>query len=256
MQTQTLTYQGRAAPRLWEIDTLRGIAVVLMVFYHFVWDLQYFNLVDVNVYSPGWQTFARGIGSTFIFLLGLSLTLRLARAPRSGSWLAEFGPIARRGAVIFAFGMLITAITYATVGSSFVVFGILHLLGVALILAYPFTRASALVSLLAGLAIIVAGSYLNGIAGQSPWWIWLGIPEQGRGMVDYYPLFPWAGVALLGVAAGKVLYPQGQRRFALPDANDLQPLAALRFLGRHSLIIYLAHQPILFGVLSQVQGLL
>ena len=65
--------------RLWEVDTLRGIAIVLMVIYHFVWDLSYFGLYSVNVFSMPWQIFARSIGSTFIFLLGLSLTLSYSR---------------------------------------------------------------------------------------------------------------------------------------------------------------------------------
>lgn len=75
MQVAELAQPARSVARLWEIDTLRGIAVVLMVFYHFVWDLNYFRLTSINVFEPSWQTFARGIGTTFIFVMGLSLTL-------------------------------------------------------------------------------------------------------------------------------------------------------------------------------------
>jgi uncharacterized membrane protein len=69
-------------------------------------------------------------------------------------------------------------------------------------------------------------------------------------MVDYYPLLPWAGMALLGVVVGNTFYPAGTRRFALSDRSEWLPLRALQWLGRHALLIYLVHQPVLFGVLS------
>ena len=67
-------------------------------------------------------------------------------------------------------------------------------------------------------------------------------------MVDYYPLFPWFGVALLGIFAGESLYPAGMRRFDLPDWSRVAIVRGLRFLGRHSLLIYVTHQPVLIGV--------
>jgi uncharacterized membrane protein len=68
-------------------------------------------------------------------------------------------------------------------------------------------------------------------------------------MVDYYPLLPWFGVALLGIFAGYSLYPQGQPQFGWPDVSKIPFVQSLRFLGRHSLLIYLIHQPILIGLL-------
>jgi uncharacterized membrane protein len=68
-------------------------------------------------------------------------------------------------------------------------------------------------------------------------------------MVDYYPVLPWFGLALLGIFTGYSLYPQGVRRFSLPDGSAFPPFQALRFLGRHSLLIYVIHQPILIGLL-------
>jgi uncharacterized membrane protein len=74
-------------------------------------------------------------------------------------------------------------------------------------------------------------------------------------MVDYYPLLPWGGAALLGVACGRLNYPDGRRRLSLPDLSAAAPVRALRFLGRHSLLIYLLHQPILLGALFGLQAL-
>ena len=66
--------------RYWEVDALRGIAIVEMVFFHFIWDLAYFGLYQVNPLSGPWQFFARNIASTFIGVMGLSLTLSYTRA--------------------------------------------------------------------------------------------------------------------------------------------------------------------------------
>lgn len=234
--------------RFWEVDALRGIAIILVVFYHFVWDVSYFGLYPVDVFSTPWQTFARSIGSTFIFLLGLSLTLSYNREIQRLGYPAPFKKYLWRGSKIFGLGLVITIATYFAIGRGFVIFGILHLLGLGIILAYPFLRLSKWFSLGVGLLLIGLGAYLNTLSVSHPWLIWLGLKQQGRSMVDYYPLLPWFGITLLGVFAGRVLYPQGIPRLNLPDLPTTPPIRGLRFLGRHTLLIYLVHQPILIGV--------
>ena len=80
----------RRQTRLWEVDTLRGVAIVLMVFFHFVWDLSYFGLYQANVLVGPWQTFARFIATLFIFVMGVSLTLsynsEVRRSGQSPPW--------------------------------------------------------------------------------------------------------------------------------------------------------------------------
>lgn len=234
--------------RFWEVDALRGIAIILVVFYHFVWDVSYFGLYPVNVFSAPWQTFARSIGSTFIFLLGLSLTLSYNREMQRLGQAPPFKKYLRRGSKIFGLGLVITVVTYVAIGRGFVIFGILHLLGLGIMLAYPFLRVSKWFSLGVGLLLIGLGVYLNTLSVSYPWLIWLGLKQQGRLMVDYYPLLPWFGLSLLGLFSGRVLYPQGVPRLALPDLSTTPPIRGLRFLGRHTLLIYLVHQPILIGV--------
>lgn len=234
--------------RYWEIDTARGLAVVLMIFFHLMWDLGYVGLSAISVFTPGWQLFARGIGSTFTFLLGLSIAVRSAQ-PRNphAPWLMT---MLRRGLIIFGYGMLVTLATYLAVGNEFVVFGILHMQGIALMLAALAVRLPSWLNAALGLAMIGVGLWLNTLTVPYPWLIWLGLTEQGRTMVDYYPLLPWAGFALLGVAFGVLAYRGRVPQIQSSSISTRAPIRALRFLGKHSLPIYLLHQPLLLGALS------
>jgi uncharacterized membrane protein len=143
-------------------------------------------------------------------------------------------------------------VTYYFLGYGYVVFGILHLLGVSTILGYPFLR-SRWASLVAAITIIGLGIFfVSDLRSPSPWWLWLGVMQTNRYMVDFYPVLPWFGVALLGVFVGLTIYPGGIRRFAVPELSKKAPVRGLLFLGKHSLLIYLAHQPILFAILIAV----
>ena len=237
-----------ASPRFWEVDAIRGIAVILMIFFHLVFDLYYFGAYRGNLMSPGWQTFARSIGGTFTFLLGVSLTLRYSKLVTRLSGWPLFLKFLRRGAWIFFWGMVVTVVTRVVVGDAFVIFGILHLLGLSTILAYPFLR-SRWAALIGGIVVIVLGFYIRGNVSLPPWLLWLAMKNGARFMVDHYPLLPWFGFALLGVFAGLTLYPRGEPRFTMPDLSRRLPVRALTFLGRHSLVIYLVHQPVLVGIL-------
>lgn len=238
-----------ASSRLWEVDTLRGYAIIEMMIYHFIWDLNYFGLFRANLLGDPWQWFARSIATLFLFVMGISMTLSFQRErERTGSE-SLFAKYFRRGAKIFGLGLIVTAGTYFFIGQGFVIFGVLHLLGLSIILAYPFLHLSRWVSLITGLLVIGAGIYVDTLVVTWPWLIWLGVQQAGVYMVDYYPVLPWFGVALIGIFAGFTFYPQGVRSFALPELSDLLPVRGLRFLGQHSLLIYVVHQPILIGLL-------
>ncbi len=242
------------ATRYWEIDAVRGIAVVLMVLFHLMWDLFYFGIYTTNMLGGPWQVFARSIGATFLLLLGLSATLVDARleqrATRPGGRAgSRFSWYLVRGGKIVGLGLLITLVTAVVLPSGVIIFGMLHLLGVSLVLLYPFLRARRWLIVVLALAMIGTGFFLNAQLVGYPWLLWLGLPPRGRFMVDYYPVLPWFGVALLGVVAGRTFYPAGIRRYAVPEVSGNWIVRGLSLLGRHSLVIYLTHQPILIGLL-------
>jgi uncharacterized membrane protein len=234
--------------RFWEIDVLRGIAVVAMVLYHFSYDLAFFDLFEVGFFRSGLGLdTGRLIGGSFIFLAGLSLTLSYARASASrSSGGTLFWKYLSRGLRIFSYGLLITLATWIVLPNEIIVFGILHLIGASIILAYPFLNLK-LTNVALGAACVAIGSLLRGLEVHSPWLVWLGT-DPTFFMIDYWPIFPWFGVMLFGIAAGNVLYRDRIKRAAssTPSPSAARPLA---FLGRHSLVVYLVHQPILLAAL-------
>ena len=234
--------------RFWEIDALRGIAVVAMVLYHFSYDLAFFGLFDVGFFRSGLGlNTGRLIGGSFIFLAGISLTLSYARVtalrPSGGKLFRKYFS---RGLRIFSYGLVITLLTWIFLPNEMIVFGILHLIGASIILAYPFLNLK-LANVALGLGCIAIGSLLRGLEVDTPWLVWLGI-DPTFFMLDYWPIFPWFGVVLFGVTAGNALYGDRSKRGAssTPRPSAVRPLA---FLGRHSLVVYLVHQPVLLAAL-------
>jgi uncharacterized membrane protein len=234
--------------RFWEIDALRGIAVVAMVLYHFSYDLAYFGLFDVGFFRSGLGlNTGRMIGGSFIFLAGLSLTLSYGRAtvarPLGGKLFRKY---LARGLRIISYGLVITLLTWIFLPNEMIVFGILHLIGASIILAYPFLTLK-LPNVVLGAACIAVGFLLRGLDVDSPWLVWLGT-DPTFFMLDYWPIFPWFGVILFGVAAGNALYGD-RRKQAAPPTPRPQAVRPLAFLGRHSLVVYLVHQPVLLAAL-------
>jgi uncharacterized membrane protein len=234
---------GEKAGRFWEVDAARGVAILMMVFYHLVYDLDTFGGYGIESTGGFWAFFADTTASLFLFLVGVSLAISHSRAGHRGE--SSFGKYLLRGLRIFGYGMLLTVGTWL-LGFGVIWFGILHLIGVSIVLAYPLLTYR-LANLVLGGAIVVVGEYmrLRDVSSESPWLLPLGVVPENLFMPDYRPLLPWFGVVLLGVFFGNVLY--GGRVPAVSEAPAYS--RPLGFLGRNSLFIYLVHQPILVALL-------
>ena len=239
-----------ARSRFWDVDVVRGVAIVMVAFYHLIYDLDNFAGYPIESTFGFWDVFADTSAFMFVFLVGLSLSISHARVGQVGPGRNLFWKYLRRGGRIFGYGMLITVV-FLVLGYGYVIFGILHLIGLSIILAYPLLRLR-LANLLLGLSLIAAGAYvqaqdfaLGGVAGVilAP----LGVSPEGLFMPDYRPLLPWFGVVLLGVFLGNAAYlPWRKKSSPSPTPRAAAPLA---FLGRHTLFIYLVHQPVLIAAL-------
>lgn len=238
-----LTSETPAAARIRAVDLARGGALLAMAGYHLVWDLWYFRFLDVELFSaPFWLLARTLIVSAFLSIAGFCLAL----AHRDGF---HGGRFLRRLARLVAAALLVTLATRLIQPQTFVFFGVLHHLAVASVLALAFVRlpipallASAFVALLLPQAI--ARPEL-----ATPAFWWLGLAGRGPNSNDFVPLFPWFGAVLLGIAAGRHALgrPDRLHRIERMGRTAARPWGALAFLGRHSLIFYLLHQPVLYG---------
>ncbi|MFA5214238.1 MAG: heparan-alpha-glucosaminide N-acetyltransferase, partial [Methanoregula sp.] len=182
---------------------------------------------------------------------GISLTVSRARAERYLDARSLAIKFVLRGAKIICLGLLVTLVTWVYLREGFVVFGILSIIGVSVLcspLFFRFGKKNAIV----GLACIAIGWYFATITGPV-WLVPFGIHPDTFWSVDYTPIFPWLGVVLIGIALGDILYPGGRRSFSLPTLPTTA-ISPFTFLGRHSLVIYLVHQPVILAVLFLVTG--
>ena len=233
------------AERIWELDALRGLCILGVILVHLMFDLRYFLSLPLNL-GPVFQAVADYGGVIFVILSGVCVTL----GHRS----------LRRGLIVFGCGMAITLVTFGMwklnmADESIVIrFGVLHLLGVCMIVYPLFRRMPTAVLAILSAAIVVAGYWLTTQCFRITWLFPLGFLYPGFSSGDYFPLLPHLGWFLIGVVIGRTAY--AQRKSLLPRVrSEAAPLRFLRFCGRHSLWIYLGHQPILYGIVTLVSFL-
>jgi uncharacterized membrane protein len=240
-----------SASRFREIDTIRGIAILMMILFHTVFDLNFFMIAPVNVSTGFWRLFAVATASLFLLVVGISLVISHARSSVKLSGFALVKKFLFRGAGIFACGLLVTLATWLYLREGFVIFGILHLIGVSVMLSPLFFRFGKY-NILIGLLFIAGGFFITNIPG--PFWLLpLGIYPASFASVDYTPLIPWFGAVLVGMGVGEFLYSGGVRRFRVPNLTD-RIVRPLSFLGRYSLVIYLVHQPVIILLMAALTG--
>lgn len=228
--------------RIWELDALRGVCILCVIVVHFLFDLSFFGGLDLT--PPAWYVFLQEYGGAiFVVLSGVCVTL--------GS------KSVRRGLIVFSCGMLITAVTYGMYrlgmsGADVVVkFGVLHLLGVCMLVYPAFKKLPPAMLTVLGLVIAITGYAIRGVVVPQHWLFPLGLTYEGFTSSDYFPLFPQLGYFLIGAAIGKTAYRE--KRTLLP--GSFQKTGIARFFcwcGRQSLFIYLLHQPIVYGLLEFV----
>ena len=225
------------------VDMARGVAILAMIVYHFFWDLSFLRFFPVDVgFDPGWVAFARTILASFLVLVGIGLVLAHGNGIR---WRAFW----RRWLFLLAAALAITIATWFAFPEAFVYFGILHAIAVTSLLALPFVRAPlALVVAVAAAFTLLPMVYADPFFDQKLW-SWTGLWVVAPPANDLVGLFPWFGIVLVGVAMARtVLASSLAKRLASVRAERGVPRLLVR-MGRWSLLIYLAHQPILLGLL-------
>ncbi|KXS43653.1 MAG: hypothetical protein AWU59_995 [Methanolobus sp. T82-4] len=240
---------GDYEKRFWEVDVFRGLAIIFMVIYHVFFDLEFMGIYESGVRSGLMLFIGRSSAITFIFLVGLSLTLSYSRARHVyGNEKNLFPKYLKRGIVIFSWGLVITLVTGLFLERGMIVFGILHFIGVSIIIAYPFLKYR-FAPVFAAFVILMMGFLTHAAYVDFPWLLWIGIKPVGFYTFDYFPLIPWFGFVLLGVFTGNNLYLGYRRQFKIRNIENDPLIRVLDYLGRKSLFIYIIHQPIIIGLL-------
>lgn len=264
--------------RLPELDALRGLAVLLMALYHAAFDLRFFYGWPLDVLHGKWLILARTAAILFLLIAGICFALSWeCTAPPS-----RFRKIAGRFLILALAAALVSLATWFIAPQDFVKFGILHLFAIATLLLplfAPFKRWNAIIGLLIILIpryqLQIANYPLDKLSILEKLLMPVGFPYQGFSSLDYFPLLPWFGVILIGLGVGHYLYlPNINWRVKCPICpfEGLSPAGSngnsqfharrrlvgegsvLNYAGRHSLAIYLIHQPLLLALLGLILG--
>ncbi|MGS2720133.1 DUF1624 domain-containing protein [Paraglaciecola aestuariivivens] len=221
-----------------EVDVLRGIAIVLMVIFHFAYDLTVFGWASFDTGKDiEWRVFRAIIVSGFLLAVGMSSYLAYQHKINTTKLVKSVTKLAMVAAGLTLFSLFMYP-------NAWIYFGIIHFITLALPISVCFVRIPK-IALLVGLGSLVG--YGLGLLDLTPLWQWsvihLGIPTR---TVDLVSFFPWIGIVLIGV------YIMAQNIFALRLTKNPLTLNLAR-LGQHALIIYLVHQPILYALLTLVK---
>ncbi len=235
--------------RLWLLDVLRGAALLNMLAYHALYDWVYvFGHTGgwYDIWSPGCHVWQQYICWSFLLLSGYSFTL--ARRPL------------KNGLIVAGCAVVLTVVTVGFMPSESIWFGVLHLNAAAVLLSCllrPLLEKCPAVPglVLCGLLFVLTNQLPYGYLGfetlhlcplPASWYqtnlFWLGLPDPLTfSSADYFPLIPWVFLFWCGLFAARLWRP---RAGAAPAA--LRPLA---FVGRHTLLVYMLHQPVIYGAL-------
>lgn len=218
------------------IDLLRTLAIVLMVIYHAAYDLVTYHGWNLTIFEGSWLILARTSLILFLLVSGMSQALSHRAKGPSIRW--------KRFAQVAAAAVLVSVATYMTDPETYVRFGVLHLIAASALLLPFFARLkmwNALIGfLILAIAMLMPSASPEVFGTSAVPMIVLGFPPVHFQTVDYVPLIPWFGVVLIGYACGYLWKPKSNHSVFLQN---------LSWPGRHSLAIYLLHQPVLFAVL-------
>ncbi|MBN1170153.1 DUF1624 domain-containing protein [Candidatus Micrarchaeota archaeon] len=214
--------------RIGEVDAIRGIAIILMIVYHFFFDLDYLGIADIPLQDIGWVLFQRVTASLFLVLAGISIVLSEKRHH-------SYPRHAKRAFFLGMIALLITAATWIFPHEGFIKFGIIHMIALSTLIAPLFLRFGWLNAVL-GIMIIAAGMQVHYT--DIGYLFWLGPITTDYFALDHYPLVPWFGLILIGTYIGQKIEFKNRKR------------GWLETIGKNSLLVYLLHQPVIYLLLD------
>lgn len=217
-----------------------------MAVYHFGFDLNHLGWIHQQINSdPRWLAARALILGSFLLTVGVSLALAEGQQK---SMRRKLNRIVKIGAA----ALLVTAGSWLVFPASAIYFGTLHAIALMSLLLLLFPLPARLACILGIIAVVLGNAWSNAVF-DHPGLAWIGLMTRKPRTEDYVPMLPWFGICLLGYAATKALM---QHALFGRLANIQRLPGFLPWLGRHSLAIYLVHQPVLLGILIPATHLL
>lgn len=260
-KSKTRSSKIRTHERLWEIDAARGVCLIGMVSFHTIFLLGLLGVISTVFWEdlicrdiiPGTNFQFIHLGtSLFVLICGFSLILRQRRM--EGASKKEYNiAVVKRGVQVILVGILFAVISSVIIyffinDGRYMMFNFLMMMGCSMIIALPFVPLKKW-AVIPAVLFIVLGFFISSIHG--PLFLMpLGILPGDYMPRDFFPIFPWVGIMLLGFALGSVLYPNGNRRFTVPQPNKF--FRALATIGKYPLQIYVLHIPVTAGIILLV----
>lgn len=229
--------------RIDAVDLARTIAIIGMVIFHFARDLEDFGLIAPGTtLSGGWAVFAKCVAGSFIFLAGVSLVLAHGAGMRwRGYW--------RRLGLLVAAACAVSIATYLAMPDVFIYFGILHSIALSSMLGLLFLRVPVWFTALAALGVLALPHFYHSELFTGRALAWIGLAPYVPPTLDFEPVFPWFAPFLFGMVFAYLAARFGIWTWLRQRLGGGRVPRALLWPGRHSLVIYLLHQPVLIGLL-------
>lgn len=235
--------------RLEFVDFARGLAIIGVVLFHLVWDLEFTGFLTGIASHPAWLLFGRMLAGTFMLLVGVNLVLGHGNRTK---WISFW----RRLAVIIAAAATITILTRIAFPQSFIFYGILHSIAVSSLAGILFVRSPFWVCLIMAGAILILPQLISSSIFDSRWLAWIGLFANPPVSYDFVPFFPWTGLTFLGMALVKIIPLEYLRASQLSANLGNRSTFWIGWAGRKSLPIYLIHQPVLLAIIAPASWLL
>ena len=238
---------GASRKRIGSIDAARGLAILGVVIFHFVWDLEFAGFISGIAFHPIWLAFGKSLAGSFMILVGVSLVL----AHQDGFRLHAF---TKRLFVIALAAAIISIVTWFIFPGSFIYFGILHSVAVASLVGLVFLKMPSLVTFMIGVFVFVAPIFYTSTVFDTRWLAWIGFASIPPRSDDFVPIFPWLGLTLIGMALTKLAKKQGWEPHFFRAFKPTLVATSLQWLGQKSLAIYLIHQPVMLAFILPISG--
>lgn len=249
-----IKYPSSSPNRVHLIDEIRGFAIIGMVIYHFLFDLVYFFGVEIPFFHSPFVLFIRPwFSATFIFLAGISCNFSKNNL--------------KRGIKCFGIGLSMTVVTIIVLPNEPYLFGVLHLLGLSMIIYHFIKPILQKIPTMLGIVLSFIGMHItyNLSYGflkllwfnfplpkslyEFDWLFFVGLPNSEFVSSDYFPLNPWSWCFVAGAYLGVYIKDKKLPKFVYSSKPRSKLLATL---GVNSMFIYVVHQPIMYLTLLAI----